>query len=130
MSDFIPEDLTGSESVPANSLLRVNGQVVLVDVRVPSGSRFHMLSFANFADDVLAFGNPGILWTVLVDGIPHPNFNRVRDQLGLQVNPRVLPDGLVKARNRLQVVAENDNAAGGSAYVAGASIQGEYRGNR
>lgn len=122
-----PEDLTGSAAVPAGATLARGTHVVLIDVVVPSGATFWLDSFANFADDVAAFGTAAVSWTLLVDGVPHPRFNKIRDQIGLQVNPRVLPEGLVKARARFQLIAENEAAA---QYTAGGSIQGRYRGNR
>lgn len=125
----VPEDLTGSADVPARSSMVNGSHVVLIDIRVPSGATFELDSFANFADDVLAFGNPGVMWTILTDGTPHPKFYRVRDQLGLQINPRVLPAGLVKAKSRFQVIAENDKTAAADHFTAGASIQGGYRSN-
>lgn len=117
-----PEDLTGSDSVPAASSFARGTAVVLVDVTVPSGSTFELDAFANYADDVLAFSN--CYWTILVDGMRHSRFTRIRDQLGLQVNPRVLPAGLVKARSRFQVIGENAHTT--DAFIMGASIQGRY----
>lgn len=122
----IPEDRTGSQNVPAAASMTLGTEVVLVDIRVASGAVFQLDSIANYSNDVAAFGNPGLIWTVLVDGARHPSFTRVRDQIGLQVNPRVLPPGLVRARSRLQIVCENDSAV---AYTGGASCQGVHKAN-
>lgn len=122
----MPEDRTGSQNVPAGASMTNGTEVVLVDIRVASGAVFQLDSIANYSNDVAAFGTTGLIWTVLVDGARHHAFTRVRDQIGLQVNPRVLPAGLVKARNRFQIVCENDSAA---AYTGGASCQGVHKAN-
>lgn len=122
------EQLRGKvERVESASIAASAVDTVLLTYTVPSGCRFKLRGWANYADSVAAWGN--IQWTYRVNGLARFPLVAMEDQLGLQDNPQPVLDDNLEAEGGSVVTVTITNTDAVSAYVVGVRIQGELYAN-
>ena len=113
-------DDTKSMNVPKGTM------VTLLQLIVPGNSSFMVSHFANYVNDIGAWGF--IKWSVQVNSVPDETLGNVMDQLGDPSNPRQLGRQIIALPGDVvEVKATNlTDISTGADFVAGVSLKGGY----
>ncbi len=115
----LPFNPTTYVAIPA-----IAATATIIDFRVPNGYQGVINQMGNnFVGGGFTDGSGSVVWQLLLDGVPYPNFENIIASLGNPANPSLIGAIQLRERQRVQLVVKNV-----SIVVAGQLIGGRLSG--
>jgi hypothetical protein len=99
----LPFNPTTYVAIPA-----IGAVATIIDFRVPNGYQGVINQMGNnFVGGGFVDGSGSIVWQLLIDGVPYPNFENIIASLGNPANPSLIGAVQLRERQRVQLVVKN-----------------------
>lgn len=98
----------------------VAAQAVIIDFVVPAGMNGIIIRFGNvYVGSGFTEGSGGLIWQLLANGQPIPNYNAIPASLGATANPSEVSSIRIKETQRIQLIVQNNSLVVGGASSGG-----------
>ena len=99
---------------------------IILDFRVPNGYQGVINQLGNnFVGGGFVDGSGALIWQLLIDGVPYPNFENIIASLGNPANPSLIGAVQLRERQRVQLVVKNV-AVVTAGQLIGGRVSGYY----
>ena len=117
----LPFNETTYITIPAEG-----AQATILDFRVPNGYQGVINQMGNnFVGGGFVDGSGDLIWQLLLDGVPYPNFENIIASLGSPANPSLIGAVQLKERQRVQLIIKNIGVVV-NAQLIGGRLSGYY----
>lgn len=111
----LPFNPTTYVTIPA-----IGAQATILDFFVPNGYQGVINQMGNnFVGGGFVDGSGGLVWQLLLDGQPYPNFENIIASLGNPANPSVIGAVQLRERQHVQLVVKNVSVVTAGQLIGG-----------